>query len=131
VTNDVAHLRTHLDRTYARKTAVYTKQQSNARFMSGDVTIVNVRDSVTPDVSEDKTIDCPVGYQAIDGGWTATVPGTLSDNGSGPLIAGQSHPGATEAGTYSHATGWYFRVFNFTNQAREYGAAVICVRPGG
>lgn len=137
VTDSLSHLKKHLNKVYAQKTKVhtkeqvYTKEEADNSFLSANVIVINERDSVTANNGEIKLLTCPDGYQALSGGWTATSPGNLSDNGSAPLISGHSDPGATPAGTYEGATGWYVRVFNFTGTPQEYGAAVVCARSDG
>lgn len=131
VNNDLAHLKKHLNETYAKKAKVFTKQQVNKNFFGKSTRVINERDSVAANTGEVKEVDCPNGFQAVGGGWSSTNQGVIRDNGSGPLIAGEDDPGATDAGTYSHATGWKFSLFNFSGAEEDYGATVICAKPAG
>ena len=105
---------------------VYTKAQSNARYLGNTVTVV-ASDTVANGGFATLTVDCPTGYTAVGGGVDPFGVLTMDVTSSNPLIQ-DTRTLLTGDGQQGKATGWMGAVTNTSGSTKSYKVSVICAR---
>jgi hypothetical protein len=124
-TTNTQHLGKHAWQQFIKQ-KVYTKKQSNNRFLPNTVRFVRSDSIAVPvDSGTDASVSCPSGMFATGGGIASSATTTFHN-----FLVLSSHPSDGDS-VNAGRTGWHVRVRNNSPTfVREFRVYVMCVRAG-
>jgi hypothetical protein len=108
---------------------VYTRAQSDARFLRGGLVTVVASTTVAADTEGGVSPTCPAGYQAISGGADSTNVREVYLTGFGPQVEGSSIVALSD-GQHGAPTAWRAFVRNYDTTTQTLKAVVTCAPLG-